>query len=67
MSPIAPNDDAENSQHHDLLEWVVIRLLAMADRCGDPAIRYELMQVVDRLVELIEDENAITPSSRRFR
>jgi hypothetical protein len=56
MSPGAPDHDAGNSQHRKLLEWIVLRMLAIADRCKDPAIRYEMMQLVDQLVRLIEDD-----------
>jgi hypothetical protein len=31
-----------------------MRLSIIADRCGDPAIRHELMQVIDELVDLID-------------
>jgi hypothetical protein len=50
------DDDAGNSQHRELLEWIVLRMLVIADRCQDPAVRYEMMQLVDQLVGLIEDD-----------
>jgi len=59
MSPGASNDDAGQSQRRELLEWIVIRMLVIADHCNDPAIQYEMMQLVDQLVRLIEDD---TPS-----
>jgi hypothetical protein len=36
------------------LERAVVRLVEVADRCPDPRIEYELMQLADELVQLIE-------------
>jgi hypothetical protein len=42
-------------ESRDELERVVVRLLEIADRCGDdPAIQHELMQLSDELVKIIE-------------
>jgi hypothetical protein len=38
------------------LERIVVRLLDVAARCGEPAIQYELMELADELAKLIEPE-----------
>jgi hypothetical protein len=44
--------------HRERLERIVVRLLAITARCGDLAIRHELRQVADELVDLIEEREA---------
>jgi hypothetical protein len=40
----------------DELERAVVRLLDIADRCGDaPVIQHELMQLSDELVKIIDE------------
>ncbi len=36
------------------LERIVIQLLEVAARCGEPAIQYELMKLANELTKLIE-------------
>jgi hypothetical protein len=38
------------------LERIVVRLLDVATRCGEPAIQYELMELANELANLIEAE-----------
>jgi len=48
MSQAACIGEPENRPLHELLEWILLRLLIIADRCEDPATRCELMQLVDK-------------------
>jgi len=48
MSQAACIGEPENWPLRELLEWILVRLLIIADRCEDPATRYELMQLVDK-------------------
>ena len=41
-------------QNREDLERLAVRLLEIAARCENPAIQYELMQLADELVRLIE-------------
>jgi hypothetical protein len=42
-------------QNRELLEWIMIRLWAIADRSQDPEVRTELMWFVNELTNLIEE------------
>ena len=48
MPQAASISDAESSPLGELLESILVRILIIADRCEDPATRYELMQLVDK-------------------
>ena len=48
----------ENSQSQERLEWIVIRLTVILDRCESPETRDELMRFVDELTDLIEGSGA---------
>jgi hypothetical protein len=48
----------ENSQSQELLEWIVIRLMVILDRCESPETRDELMWFVHELTDLIEGSGA---------
>jgi hypothetical protein len=41
-------------QYCENLERIVVRLLEVAARCGDPAIQVDLMELADELVKLVE-------------
>jgi hypothetical protein len=53
MSRDDSTDAAGKWDSHEALERIVVRLLVVAERCGDQTIRHELMQVIDELVELL--------------
>ena len=40
--------DSESSRCLELLEWTLVRLLIVAERCESPVIRLELMHLVDQ-------------------
>jgi hypothetical protein len=41
-------------QNCEDLERIVVRLLEVAGRCGDPAIQHDLMKLADELVTFLE-------------
>ena len=41
-------------ESRDELERLVVRLLEIAGRCGDPAIQRELMQLSDEFVKIVD-------------
>jgi hypothetical protein len=49
-----PSENRLVPQNRADLERIVVRLLEVAARCGDPAIERELMELADKLVKLIE-------------
>jgi hypothetical protein len=52
--PQEPSSGAPgNSQNRELLEWIVIRLLVIADHSEDIETRVELMWFVDELTDII--------------
>ena len=49
-------EDGLTSKNREDLERIVVRLLDVAARCGEPAIQYELMELANELAKLIEPE-----------
>jgi hypothetical protein len=52
--PGTASGGASDAQKRELLEWVVVRLSVIIDRCEDPEAREELMWLVEELTSLIE-------------
>jgi hypothetical protein len=48
-----PEDGLTPKKREDL-ERIVVRLLEVAARSEDPAVKYELMKLADELVKLLE-------------
>ena len=46
--------DGLTPQNREDLERIVVRLLEIAARCADPAVKHDLMKLADDLVKLIE-------------
>jgi hypothetical protein len=42
-------------QSRDELERVLVRLLGIAGRCENPAIQFQLMQLAEELVKIIDE------------
>jgi hypothetical protein len=61
MPQAASISHAESSSLGELLEWILLRLLIIADRCEDPATRYELMQLVDKADIDSQRHPSVTP------
>jgi hypothetical protein len=40
-------------QSSDELKRIAVRLLGIAEGCGDPAMQYQLMQLADELAKII--------------
>jgi hypothetical protein len=49
-------EDGLTPKNREDLERIVVRLLDVATRCGEPAIQYELMELANELANLIEAE-----------
>lgn len=49
-----PSANRLTPRDREHLERAVVRLLQVADRCPDPRIQQELMELADELVQLIE-------------
>jgi len=48
------SEDELPPQNCEDLERIVVRLLEVAARCGDPAIQHDLMKLADELVKFVE-------------
>jgi hypothetical protein len=51
----AASENGLTREDREKLERIVVRLLDVAARCGNPDIQYELMRLAEDLVKLIED------------